>query len=59
MRWVLFVDCIDSLGLVVIKQVSLQLFWTLEGREPVVLVVPPPFSHPSGTVIAFDFRQTF
>ena len=59
MSMVLFADCVDSLGLVIIKQVSLQLFWTLEGREPIVFIVPPPFSYPSGAIIAFVFWQTF
>jgi hypothetical protein len=50
---------VNSLCLVVINQLSFQLFRALESRESIVFVVPPPLSHPSSAVFLFRFRQPF
>jgi len=52
-----FMDEMDSLGLVIVKQLSLQLFGALESREPIVFIVP--LSHPLGTVFSLWPRQVF
>ena len=52
-------DEMDLLGLVVVKQLSLQLFGTLESREPIVFIIPPPLSHPLGTISSLWPGQVF
>jgi hypothetical protein len=47
------------LGLIVIKQLSLQLLRALESREPIVFIVPPSLSDSLGTIFSLCPRQIF